>query len=110
MYFTDETWFSWLTTFLPIYLVGVPLGYSLMRKVPADPASEAKKLGGEKFWLYALMCALFVYGSNILGFMPSSLLSGVEVSDEHQPLKGSAFCYSCVALGGINFPQAAYRR
>ena len=52
----DLVWLMWLSTFLPIYLVGMPLGLLVMWKAPASAQPEQQQLGGKQFWLYALMC------------------------------------------------------
>lgn len=77
--FEIPDWVQWLVIFLPIYLVGMPVGYLLMKKVPATSA-EPQKLGGKQFWLYALMCMPLMYGGNVIGSLMQALLSGGQAS------------------------------
>lgn len=72
----DLVWLLWLSTFLPIYLVGMPLGLLIMRKAPAPAQPEQQQFGGKQFWLYALMCMPLFYGGNFVGGLLSALLSG----------------------------------
>ena len=71
---TDE-WLMWVITFVPLYLIGMPVGYLVMRTVPAE-SRESVKLSGKEFVKLMLMCMPIMYGGNILGNLLSGILSG----------------------------------
>ena len=65
----------WILTMAPMYLVGVPVGYLLIRRIPAETA-EQQKLSFGRFWVLFLICLPIMYGGNLIGTCLSSLLSG----------------------------------
>jgi membrane protease YdiL (CAAX protease family) len=71
---TAYPWFSWVASFVPLYLIGIPLGLLILRSVPAAPC-ETMKLGGKNFFLFLLMCFPMMYGGNLVGTLLSALLS-----------------------------------
>ena len=71
----NSQWVLWLLTFAPMYLIAVPIGLSMIRKIPTD-IQPATKLTGKQFFRYLLMCMPIMYGGNLLGNYLSSLLSG----------------------------------
>lgn len=68
-------WFLWLTTFLPLYLVGMPLAIWIFPTVLPDTVKTGK-LGAKNFCLFLLMCFPLMYGGSVIGTMLSLLLSG----------------------------------
>jgi membrane protease YdiL (CAAX protease family) len=58
-----------------MYLVGVPTGYLLLRKIPAE-APGKQKLGFGRFMVLLLICMPVMYGGNFIGSFLSALLSG----------------------------------
>jgi len=74
-WFTASSWGLWLGTFVPIYLIGVPVGLLLLRKIPGD-APQSGKLGGKNFIVFLLIAFCLMYGGNIIGTVLSGLLSG----------------------------------
>ena len=88
-----SSWFMWLMSFLPLYLVSIPVGLLLMRKLPAQPP-EAHKLGGTNGLVFFLISIFLMYTGNIIGTMLSMLLSGgtavngvAELAMDNHPLK-----------------------
>lgn len=71
---------GWLGSFLPIYLVAVPVGLFLFKRVEADPVTQTK-LGGKDFTIYLLMCFPLMYIGNIIGTVLSVLLSGGQAQN-----------------------------
>ncbi len=71
----EADWLYWLMTFLPIYLVAMPLGIAMMKKIPAAAVSPAP-LGAKRFAGLLLMCFPIMYGGNLLGNLLSYLFSG----------------------------------
>lgn len=99
MIWGEENWFTasnlgkWIGTFAPIYLIGVPAGLLLFKKLPAD-APQSGKLGGKNFIIFLLIAFPLMYGGNIIGTVLSALLSGgsaentiVEYAMDTNPLK-----------------------
>lgn len=73
--FVRSTWFLWLSTFVPLYLIGVPVGLLILRHVPRATCSGVK-LGGKNFWVLLLMCFPMMYFGNLIGTLLSMILSG----------------------------------
>ena len=71
----ENAWFLWAASFIPQYLVGVPLFLLILRKMPVVEQSQCK-LGGGKFWALLLMCFPVMFLGNIIGTFLSGLLSG----------------------------------
>lgn len=89
----DSSWGMWLGTFVPLYLVAIPVGLLIMRKLPAQ-APQDNKLGGGNFFVFLPICFCLMYVGNLLGNFLSSLLSGgtaenaiVELAMDTNPLK-----------------------
>lgn len=64
--FPDNSLVIWLYTFVPMYVVGMPLGVLVFRTVPKGTAEESK-LGAGRFWLIFLICIFMMYAGNIVG-------------------------------------------
>lgn len=73
--FWSSGWYTWLITFLPLYVVAIPVGIWIMKKLPRDHR-DAIPLGGKNFFLFLLMCFPLMYGGSLIGTLLSSLLSG----------------------------------
>lgn len=71
----ENAWFLWAASFIPQYLVGVPLFLLILRKMPVVEQSQTK-LGGGNFWALLLMCFPVMYVGNIVGTFLAGLLSG----------------------------------
>lgn len=71
----ENAWFLWAASFIPQYLVGVPLFLLILRKMPVVEQSQTK-LGGGKFWALLLMCFPVMFIGNLVGTFLSGLLSG----------------------------------
>ena len=74
-WFTASSWGKWIGTFAPIYLIGVPAGLLLFKKLPTD-APQRGKLGGKNFITFLLIAFCLMYGGNIIGTLLSAILSG----------------------------------
>ncbi len=57
----------------PMYLVGFPLMYLFMKKIPAVKI-EKNRLGVGKWFLYAFICLGLAYSSNIVGNILTSII------------------------------------
>jgi membrane protease YdiL (CAAX protease family) len=70
-----QPWLFWFAQMAPLYLVAVPIGLLLMRKLPASAPAEPLKLSF-RGWLLLVPAAFFLlYGGNIIGSGLSLLLA-----------------------------------
>ena len=74
-WFATSPWGKWIGSFAPIYLIGIPLGLLILKKLPAD-APESGKLGGKNFMIFLLIAFCLMYSGNIIGTLLSAILSG----------------------------------
>lgn len=65
----------WIVTMAPMYLVAVPIGYLVMKTIPAESV-QTQKLTFGRFLVLMLICMPIMYGGNIIGNVLSALLSG----------------------------------
>ena len=89
----NSSWIVWLTTFVPLYLIAVPIGLLLLRKIPTEPA-EKSKLSAKHFILVLIICIPIMYIGNLLGTVLASLISGgnsanalIDFAFDKSPLK-----------------------
>lgn len=71
----DASWTLWAVTFVPLYVIGMPVGILMMRRVPKDRIEE-NKLSVKEFLIYLLMCFPLMYGGNIIGNLLAALFTG----------------------------------
>lgn len=71
----SSSWGMWLGTFVPQYLVAIPLALLIMRKLPAEKPQDLKLSGGDLLMLLPISFCV-MYGGNIIGNMLSMILSG----------------------------------
>ena len=69
-------WGIWLITFLPMYLVAVPLGLLYLKKVPAF-GIEKKSLNRKQLLILPVICIFLMYSGNLIGTLVTSLLSNL---------------------------------
>lgn len=77
----EANWFSWVWTFVPLYVIGIPLGVLVMKKLPVSEHERAN-IGGTNFFLLLLMCFPLMYGGSLVGTLLSSLLSGGTATND----------------------------
>lgn len=70
-----SSWWLWLGTIVPLYLIAIPVGLLILRKLPAQ-APEDHKLGSGKFLVLLPICFCLMYSGNLIGNFLSMLLSG----------------------------------
>lgn len=83
--FLESTWGIWLVTFAPQYLVAMPLGLLMLRKVPARKP-EAGKLGFGRGVKFAFICLFMMYAGNLVGNIITSLIGLAMDSVVENPL------------------------
>ncbi len=57
---------AWLLTFLPMYLIAVPLALLILKQMPKRKLSEIT-LPAKYIWILPLICIFIMYAGNILG-------------------------------------------
>lgn len=89
----SSSWVMWLLSFLPLYLVAIPVGLLILRRLPAQPPEE-HRLGFGNAVVFFLISVFFMYTGSIIGTMLSMVLSGGEATNataelamDNHPLK-----------------------
>lgn len=77
---TDSSSGKWILTFVPQYLIAIPVGLLLLRRIPAT-APQPVRMGAKNFWIFLPICFCLTYAGNLLGNLLSSLLSGGEAQN-----------------------------
>lgn len=77
---TDSSTGTWLLTFVPLYLVAIPVGMLFLRRIPAQPPQPAS-MGAKNFWIFLPICFFLTYSGNIVGNLLSSLISGGDAQN-----------------------------
>ena len=68
-------WAMWLGTFSPMYLIGIPTGLWMMRKLPAEAPQESR-LDKKNFLIFFVIGLFLMYAGNFMGIFLSGFLSG----------------------------------
>ena len=89
----SSSWVMWLLSFLPLYLIAIPVGLLILRRLPAESPPE-HKLGAGNAVVFFLISVFIMYTGSILGTMLSMILSGGEATNataelamDNHPLK-----------------------
>ena len=85
----EHSWGMWLLTFAPLYLIAVPIGLLLLRKVPAKPL-EKHDLKPSRYIVTAIICIFMMYAGNILGTIITALLQLLSGLSAGNPILGYA--------------------
>jgi len=80
VWLSGSTWGMWLGTFVPMYLIAVPVGLLILKQVPGQ-APQQNMLGGKNFVIFLLISFFLMYAGNIIGTVLSSVLSGGEANN-----------------------------
>ena len=72
----EHPWGIWIGTFVPIYLIAVPLGILVLRKVPSVPLAR-RSVGIKNSFVTTIICFFMMYGGNILGLLVMTLLASI---------------------------------
>lgn len=70
----------WLATFAPIYLVGFPVGWLMIRRMPRTQLIPGKA-GGKRMTVVTLISIFMMYAGNMVGILISwlaTVLTGIE--------------------------------
>ena len=85
----ENSWGMWLITFVPLYLIAVPVGLLLLRKVPVKPL-EKHDLKPGRYIVSAIICIFMMYAGNILGTIVTALLQLLPGISAGNPVLGFA--------------------
>lgn len=85
----ENSWGMWLLTFAPLYLIAVPVGLLLLRKVPVKPL-EKHDLKPGRYIVSAIICIFMMYAGNILGTVITALLQLLPGISAGNPVLGYA--------------------
>ena len=77
---TESVYGKWILTFAPQYLIAIPLGLLLLRRIPAQPPQPVP-MGVKNFWIFLPICFCLTYAGNLIGQLLSALLSGGEAEN-----------------------------
>ena len=66
---------KWLVTFVPLYIIAIPVGVLCMRKIPAYAPQQAN-MSLKNFFIFLPICFFLIYSGNLVGNGLSSLFSG----------------------------------
>ena len=81
-------WLIWAISFLPLYLVGVPVGLAMMRRLPAEENPETAGLSVGKLLKFIAISFTVMYVGNLIGTGLSALFSGGSAEN---PLENYVF-------------------
>lgn len=70
-----SSWGLWISTFLPLYGIAIPIGLLFLRKLPAQKPQD-QKFGIKQFLVIFPICVFFMISGSLLGNFLSALLSG----------------------------------
>jgi uncharacterized protein len=80
---TVQPWYIWAITFIPLYIIGVPIGIALFARVPSEKAAP-RRLRFRDLLIFLVMCFPMMYIGNIIGSVLNTLLHlllGTEISN-----------------------------
>ena len=93
-------WAVFAVTFLPLYLIGFPLGWRILRGVP-EGKGERVSLNAGQFVPLVLIGLFLMYAGNLLGTGINSLLFASFGADDGNPI--SAYALSDAAWAKVLF-------
>lgn len=81
----EQSWWTWVSSFAPMYLFAFPAGIALIHVLPGK-APEDKRLTSKQFWTLIPICFCLMYAGNLVGTLLSLLLSGGQAVNEIENL------------------------
>ena len=79
-WFISSSWGMWIGSFAPVYLVAIPVGLLIMRKLPTQKP-EDNKLSFRQLFVFIPMSMCLMYIGNLIGNALSMLLSGGQAQN-----------------------------
>ena len=71
---------KWILNFAPQYLIAIPTGLLLLRRIPGS-APEGVQMDAKTFWTFLPICFCLTYAGSFAGNILSSLLSGGQAEN-----------------------------
>ncbi len=78
-------WGIWLLTFGPQYLLAIPVGLLLLKRIPAH-VPEKQKMGVGRGVKYGFICAFLMYAGNLLGTLVTAIAGAFQGAEVANPL------------------------
>ena len=85
--YQSVNWSFWLYSLAPLYLVAVPVGIAVMRRVPKTPLPD-RRLPFRRLCEAFLVCVCLMYAGNIVGIAVNALLQSFLDLPASNPLEG----------------------
>lgn len=82
---TEQSWWTWVSSFAPMYLFAFPAGIALLHVLPGK-TPEDKRLSPKQFWTLIPICFCLMYAGNLVGTLLSLLLSGGQAVNQIETL------------------------
>lgn len=82
----DYFWGQWLLTFAPMYLVGFPIGFRMLRKIPSHQP-EMHKLGWKGAGMFFFLSAFGMYAGNLIGTLITTAIGLWRSAEVVNPLE-----------------------
>lgn len=76
----DYSWYVWVVSFVPLYLIAVPNAVFIMKKAPAVKYEKSKLNGIHPFTIF-IMCIGVYYVGNFIGNSLSNIISGGQAEN-----------------------------
>ena len=76
----DHPWGVWIVSFVPLYLIAVPIGLLILRKVPAKPL-EQRSMKIRTYLIYMVISVFMMYAGNLVGNMAAQGTTPRQITD-----------------------------
>ncbi|MBQ3256575.1 MAG: CPBP family intramembrane metalloprotease [Oscillospiraceae bacterium] len=81
----EHPWGMWLVTFAPLYLLSVPMGLLILRKVPPKPLTR-RSMKPKSILAVTVISVFMMYAGNIIGSLITALLQAVSGAPAGNPV------------------------
>lgn len=82
----NSNWFNWAVTFISLVLIGLPVFYLFINKIPDSPKGEIKPLKITTFIVIFFICASAMYITNMFSLFIVFMLSIIKGENIINPL------------------------
>lgn len=86
----ESPWYIWGVTFIPLYVVAIPIGMLLFRRIPSYETIQ-KKLRFKDLLIFLVMCYPVMYIGNLAGTLLNMALHTIVGTDYANPLESYVF-------------------
>lgn len=92
--YLDHPWLSWVVSFVPMYLIALPIGVAMMRRLPVEENVRRTDMSFGRLLKIFVICVPVMYAGNAVGTLLSMLISGgsavnpvVSMASSDSPLR-----------------------